>query len=412
MFEAKPLSEVNYNDLEEFLALRRAEGEDLDYKQAWDDKIVRDVSAMANTAGGDLLVGVQEERDEREKTNRPDPDDVPGVDRRPGFAAAIMAKVRSRTRPPVVPEVAAIEIPGRPDKVVLAVRVAESPDAPHEVRHGPSPEILVRRRDNTESAGVDDVERLIRRRDAARGQGAEEIDLDFFEGRVALPDNDRPPVLALWARPRMLASLNFAFDHAADRGMRGLFLEHTNADTVEVRPLPHGGLALEGLEEGTPSSRLEISAHGTIRGAQALQTVAPDGLGGYTDVPSEDEPGPGALAFGEIARAALGMARFAAAAYATRRSGVEIEAWYGLNRHQMLGIVIPVSSPYRSYRGRGPSGGLDHQPVYQGVVMRTRSETGWPLEEDLLGLVRALSRAAGISAPDERLVRYLHGPTS
>ncbi len=163
MYEGKPLSEATYDDVEGFLELRRAEGGDLDYKQAWDDKIVRTVCAMANTAGGDVLVGIKEERDQRSKTNRPDPNDVPGIEKSADLAASVAAKIRSRTRPTLVPEVGAFDVPNRPGKAVVAIRVAESPDAPHEVRHGPSPEILVRRRDNTESAGIDDVERLLRR---------------------------------------------------------------------------------------------------------------------------------------------------------------------------------------------------------------------------------------------------------
>jgi hypothetical protein len=94
-------------------------------------------------------------------------------------------------------------VQGKPGRVVLAIRVAESPEAPHEVRLGPSPEIPVRRRDNTESAGIDDVERLLRRRDALRDPAAREADIDFFEGRVATRDDERPPIVAVWMRPRL-----------------------------------------------------------------------------------------------------------------------------------------------------------------------------------------------------------------
>lgn len=94
MYEGKPLSEVTYEDMVGFLELRREEGEDLDYKQAWNDKIVRTVCAMANTAGGEVLVGVKEERDERSKTNRPDPNDVPGIEKSADLSASVAAKVR------------------------------------------------------------------------------------------------------------------------------------------------------------------------------------------------------------------------------------------------------------------------------------------------------------------------------
>jgi len=248
MFEGKPLSEVTYRDLVEFLELRCAEGEDLDYKQEWHDRYIRTVCAMANMAGGDLLVGVGVKRDGATKTNRPDSGDVPGIEKRPAdLAQSVAAKVRARTRPSLAPEVETIDVKDKPGRVVLAVRVAESPEAPHEVRLGPSPEIPVRRRDNTESAGIDDVERLLRRRDALRDPAAREVNIDFFEGRVALPDDDHPPVVAVWIRPRLATDLRFAFDHALDEKLEYLFRKHYLGNETSLAPFS-AGLALEGVE--------------------------------------------------------------------------------------------------------------------------------------------------------------------
>jgi predicted HTH transcriptional regulator len=166
MFEGKPLSEVTYEDLKGFLELRRAEGEDLDYKQAWKEEILRDVYAMANIVGGLVLVGVKETEPERGRpnTDRPDPGDVPGVEVTNRLSpSALKIKLRDRTRPSLVDaEVGSVEIPGREGRAVLIFRVPESLEAPHEVRL-PAPEIPVRRHDKTLSAGVDDVERMIYR---------------------------------------------------------------------------------------------------------------------------------------------------------------------------------------------------------------------------------------------------------
>lgn len=429
VFEGKPLSEVTYEDLVGFLELRRAEGEDLDYKQEWHDKYVRTICAMANTAGGDLLVGVGERRDGATKTNRPDPGDVPGIEKKPtDLAQSVAAKVRARTRPSLAPEVETINVEGKPGRVVLAIRVAESTEAPHEVRLGPSPEIPVRRRDNTESAGIDDVERLLRRRDALRDPSARQVDIDFFDGRVALPEDERPPVVAAWMRPRLAAGLRFALDHALDERLEYLFRKHHVGDETLLAPFS-AGLALEGVKKGASVSRVEVRENGTIRGAWALPVTDDEGAraSGWVPPPASREEGKAEvpdrpwIRFDEIAQRLVEATRFAAAAYGTRRTAVEVEFLFGLHRCQSFRVVVPEllrerpkgvefdPTPFNSYYGRVPGHPMGHEPTYGSVSLRTRGvgEVGEPVEEDLLQLLRAASRAVGVSAPDARLKHYL-----
>lgn len=297
-------------------------------------------------------------------------------------------------------------MPEQPGRAVLVIRVAESPDAPHEVRHGPSPEVLVRRRDNTESAGIDDVERLIRRRDAARGSDSDKVGIEFFEERIALPGIHRPPVAAVWTRPRMAASLRFGFDHRFDEQMRLLFLQNEIGHTVRVRPFS-GGLGLDGVDDGAVVSRVEVGTASTIRGARALREQAST-RETFPDQESGEVFDAASLDFDEVASAVVSMTRFAVAAYATRKSAVEVEVFFGLHRCQGFWVKIPTdtsSSAPRSYTGRVPGNPLGHSPTYGGAMLRT--DAGEPVEEDLMGLVRELSRAVGISTPDARLQDYL-----
>lgn len=62
MLQSKPLSEVEYDDLLEFLHEGREEGVRLDYKQEWGSDIAKDTCAMANAQGGTILIGVKERR--------------------------------------------------------------------------------------------------------------------------------------------------------------------------------------------------------------------------------------------------------------------------------------------------------------------------------------------------------------
>lgn len=422
VYEGKPLSEVTYEDLVGFLELDRAEAEDLDYKQEWHDKYVRTVCAMANTAGGDLLVGVGERRDGATNTNRPDPGNVPGVESKPrDLAQSVTAKVRSRTRPSLAPEVEAVEVEDAPGRVVLLVRVGESSEAPHEVRLGPIPEIPVRRRDNTESAGIDDVERLLRRRDAMRDPAAREVDIDFFDGRVATHDNERPPAVAVWARPRLATGLRFDLDHALDERLEFLFRKHYLGNGPGLAPFG-AGLALEGRERGAPVSRVEVREDGTIRGAWALPVIYEDeerAAQGDPAIPEDlDQPW---LLFDEVAHRLVGAARFAASAYGMRRTAVEIEFFFGLHRCPGYRVIVPEETRGRplgviydptgfsAYTGWVPGQPRGHEPTYGVVSLRTggAGKDAEPVEDDLLGLVRRASRAVGVSVPDSRLKHYL-----
>ncbi len=46
--ETKPLAEVTYVDLAEFLELRIPEGQRLDYKEQWEEDVVKHVTALAD----------------------------------------------------------------------------------------------------------------------------------------------------------------------------------------------------------------------------------------------------------------------------------------------------------------------------------------------------------------------------
>ncbi len=189
MFEGRALSELTYADFERFLQEANEEGTRLDYKRQWDPaKAAQVISSFANTAGGLLVVGVEEKTDPNNpkiKLKIPDPVNVPGLASKDWEASASGA-VRSRTRPGLVAEAEALKIPNHPNgHVVLLVRVEESLEAPHEVHATSTPEILVRRGDNTESAGLDDVERMIYRRDRVRNADLEPLVPEFFEGSIA-----------------------------------------------------------------------------------------------------------------------------------------------------------------------------------------------------------------------------------
>lgn len=412
MFESKPLSEIDYNDLSEFLREGREEGVRLDYKQEWGSDIAKDVCGMANTQGGTILVGIKERRREGRggaKLAVPNPDDVPGIPRgNKDWKARTRDQVISRTRPPVVPEVKVLETPDDPERVVVAIRVDESPDAPHEYNEGNSPQIPIRRADSTQSTGLDDVERLIYRRDRARDGASRQIDLRFFEDRIALSGDSKPPIIAAFMRPRRVISVGFTFSHHLDEELRDLALRHELGSLLYPRPIP-GGVSFEQTDADNVRMCAEICQDGTILWAHALRRERSAHV--RDTGPSTETVEVRRLDFWELSMSLLGAVGFAAGAYALERPGLELEIFFGLHDAQGHEISFPATSgppPFHGYSGRLPdSSPLYRPPSITSAYAETDPATAKVPENDRIRLIRELSRLFGVSVPDGRLREYI-----
>ena len=409
MFDGKQLHEIGHEELATFLDERREEGVRLDYKERWTDRIVETACAFANTYGGYLLYGIKEVQ-QSNRPNQPDPGDVPGVDFSKGDpAASFRSKVLDNTRPPVDLTIRSVPLKGSKDRGVLVARVEESPVAPHEVLIPGRTRIPIRRADTTVAASLDEIERLVQRREGLRGEGARTVSVEFFRDILGGPKDGRGqqrvrPVVGVMVRPRRFGGLGFAFDSRLDRQIRDLALRSEVNDNLREKAIP-SGLVLDDSDRGTPDVRVEVHNNGTIRGARALSVKSTSRIesSGGEERAVEDK----VLDFGEIAASLCAMVRFAANVYALERPGIEMEVWFGLADCQGHQTVIPVRSPFRSYPGQIPGGPFYQPPVLQGVVVKTGWDDGSPSEEDLLALVRGVSRFFQISAPDERLHDYL-----
>nr|MDP9488070.1 hypothetical protein [Actinomycetota bacterium] len=249
--------------------------------------------------------------------------------------------------------------------------------------------------------------------------------IDFFEARVAWPGKSgNPPVVAVWARPRLAANLRVSLDHSMDEKLEQLFRKHRlGGKEVALEPFA-SGVALEGIESGKAASRVEVHENGTIRGSWALPVVEfEEALAEGWMSPGDPDAGSARpwLRFDETARVVIYAAFFAAAVYGTRRTAMEIEFLFGLHRCQGFRVMVPEllgemprgvvfdPAPFDAYPGRVPGHPLGNEPTYASAAVRTTEANSRvvPVREDLLELVRALSRAVGVSAPDSRLEKYL-----
>lgn len=138
----KPLAAIGTEDIEALLKERTHESRTLDYKRDLllskdEDKreLARDVASFANSAGGDIVFGVEEAKD-AEKKNLGYPGRIVGVDC-PNFDAT-KQRLESIVRDTLDPRVQGIEIvavPGFERGPVIIVRIPRSWSGPHMVTY-------------------------------------------------------------------------------------------------------------------------------------------------------------------------------------------------------------------------------------------------------------------------------------
>lgn len=126
MLYTKAMNEITWIDIEDFCKQKMEEGTYLDYKRDFPQQLEKTISAMANTLGGLILVGVAEDSE-----NRP-VDPIDGIPFKRGLSERVMNIILTNITPPVFPEIAVCKDPGG-DKAVIAIRIPQSHQAPHAI---------------------------------------------------------------------------------------------------------------------------------------------------------------------------------------------------------------------------------------------------------------------------------------
>ena len=130
----------------------------MDYKRDLPKQLEKTIAAMANTLGGLVLIGVEE--DELGKPKVP----MVGLGLERGLSERVTNIVLSNVTPPVFPEIAVCPNDGN-DRVVLVVRVPQSHLSPHAIQQNTSVYIRTGNRNSPERlASLDDLAWLQDRR--------------------------------------------------------------------------------------------------------------------------------------------------------------------------------------------------------------------------------------------------------
>ncbi|MDO8589980.1 MAG: ATP-binding protein [bacterium] len=126
MLYTKPITEITYVDVIDFCKQSLKENINLDYKLDVDTGIAKTIAAMANTWGGLIVVGVE---DEDSKPKLP----VEGIPYREHIEEQINNIILGNITPPTFPEVK-VCLSENKEKMFVVIRIPQSNLTPHAIR--------------------------------------------------------------------------------------------------------------------------------------------------------------------------------------------------------------------------------------------------------------------------------------
>lgn len=127
----KPVTSLTADDLRSFKLEGPTEGVRLEFKREalTREKLLKEVSAFANTFGGDVIIGASESGDGKL-------DEIPGCALPSGYRQTVIQWCQTGLHPPMTPMLSdELSAPDAPELRCLVIRVPESTGAPHFI-HG------------------------------------------------------------------------------------------------------------------------------------------------------------------------------------------------------------------------------------------------------------------------------------
>lgn len=193
LWEGRPLRDIRDADVRRLVESGLEEHLQLEYKRAlYDDndrgrsELLLDVCMFANAEGGILLIGVPERRDERgHSTGAPDPGGVLGVElpNPEAVLGAYDARVMEAIEERLPLESTSIDMGN--GRRVIAIRVPNSANKPHSVRHKGHIYFPSRRERQRYPMTVREIKELVMRTGSRLQQAKETLESSFLQVAIA-----------------------------------------------------------------------------------------------------------------------------------------------------------------------------------------------------------------------------------
>jgi len=208
MLYTKAITEVSWENIVEFCNQRTPEGAHLDYKQDFPKNLEKTISAMANTLGGIILIGVAE--DDETKPVLP----LEGIPFQRGFSERVMNIILTNIIPPVFPEIQPYRNADDKSKAIVLIRIPQSHQTPHAISNNTEVYIRTGNRNKLEAlADFDRIGWLVNQRQKSESLRAllyEEADqrfINLYKRALAQSPKKDSEIHQLVSQPKLTLSL-------------------------------------------------------------------------------------------------------------------------------------------------------------------------------------------------------------
>lgn len=151
MIFAEEIEKISYSDVVAFCNQRNRENINLDYKREIDASVVKTIAAMANTWGGLIIVGVE---DEDSKPKLP----VTGIPYEEHLRERVNNLVLGNITPPIFPEIQVCQSDDN-QKAFVVIRVIQSNLSPHAIKN--NTKIYIRTDTSNEPEELASIDRVL-----------------------------------------------------------------------------------------------------------------------------------------------------------------------------------------------------------------------------------------------------------
>ena len=153
MLYSRNIDNITWDDVVVFCERGIAENAYLDYKENFPNNLEKTVSAMANTFGGLIFIGVEED-----KGNKPVVP-VKGIKFERGHEERIISIVLSNISPPIIPEIKVCP-DNKSENVLIIIRIPQSHQTPHAINR--NTKVYIRTGSRNDASELEDFATLDR----------------------------------------------------------------------------------------------------------------------------------------------------------------------------------------------------------------------------------------------------------